>query len=144
MTTSPVADLADRYVERAAALDPVGATFDGLPGHDDELTDYSPDGVAERLEHDRRTRAELDRTPAAGDDDRVAAEVLRRFLDLSIELTETGEPLRALRILASPVSSVRMVFDLMPQATEEAWDAITARAAAVPQALSSFQDALPR
>jgi len=139
---SPIADLADRYVERAAALDPVAATFEGLPGHDDELTDYSPAGIAERLAHDQHTRRELAGLPAEGEVDRVAAEVLRRYLDVSIELGEAGEALRALRVLDSPVSSVRMVFDLMPRDTEADWDELTARAAAVPQALSSFQDAL--
>jgi len=137
-----IADLADRYVERAGALDPVAATFEGLPGHDDELTDYSPDGVAERLEHERHTLAELTRTPVADEADRVAAEVLRRYLEIGVELGVNGEALRALRVLDSPVSSVRMVFDLMPRDTEADWDAITARAAAVPQALSSFQAAL--
>jgi uncharacterized protein (DUF885 family) len=140
--TSPIAELADHYVERAATLDPVAATFEGLPGHDDELTDYSPDGVTERLAHDRATLAELDRLTPTDDGDRVGGEVLRRALDISVELAETGEPLRALSVLASPVSSIRMVFDLMPRATEQDWDAITARVAAVPQSLSSFQDAM--
>jgi uncharacterized protein (DUF885 family) len=140
--TSAVADLADRYVTRAAALDPVAATFEGLPGHDDELTDYSPDGISERLAHDRACLAELDRTPAADEPDRVAAEVLRRYLDIGIDVAVAGEPLRALRVIGSPVSDVRMVFDLMPRDTEDDWDRLAARAAAVPQALSSFQDAL--
>jgi uncharacterized protein (DUF885 family) len=140
--TSAIADLADRYVSRAAVLDPIAATFEGLPGHDEELTDYSPDGINERLAHDRATLAELDQTPVTDEQDRIAAEVLRRYLDIGIDLAVTGEPLRALRILGSPVSDIRMVFDLMPRHTEEDWDRIAARAAAVPQALSSFQDAL--
>jgi uncharacterized protein (DUF885 family) len=140
--TSPVEELADRYVTRSAALDPVAATFEGLPGHDDELTDYSPDGIAERLAHDQATLAELERAPAVDEPDRVAADVLRDYLDIGIELATTGEPLRALRVLSSPVSDIRMVFDLMPRVTEEDWDRITARTGAVPQALSSFQDAL--
>ena len=41
---SPVFDLADRYVERFAALDPLAATGEGIGGHDHEMTDYSPDG----------------------------------------------------------------------------------------------------
>lgn len=140
--TSSVADLADRYVTRSAALDPVAATFEGLPDHDDELTDYSPDGIAERLAHDHATLAELERTPAVDEPDRVAADVLRDYLDIGVELATTGEPLRALRVLSSPVSDIRMVFDLMPRVTEEDWDRITARTGAVPQALSSFQDTL--
>jgi uncharacterized protein (DUF885 family) len=140
--TTAIADLADRYVERAAALDPVAATFEGLPGHDDELTDYSPDGIAERFAHERHTLAELDRAPVTDEADRVGAEVLRRYLEIGVELGESGEALRAVRVLDSPVSGVRMVFDLMPRETEADWDAITARTAAVPQSLSSFQAAL--
>ena len=140
--SSAIAELADAYVERAAALDPVAATFEGLPGHDDRLTDYSPDGIAERLAHDRATLHELSGAEPTTDGDRVAAEVMRRYLELDVELVEAGEPLRALRVIDSPVSSIRMVFDLMPRDTVEDWDAIAARAAAVPQALSSFQDAL--
>ncbi len=140
MTT--IAELADQYVERAAALDPVAATFEGLPGHDDEMTDYSPDGLAERLNHELHTLGELDRVEVTDDAERVAAEVLRRYLEVGVELGEAGEGLRALRVLDCPASTVRMVFDLMPRATEVDWDQIAARAAAVPQALSSFQDAL--
>jgi uncharacterized protein (DUF885 family) len=140
--SSPIAELSERYVERAAALDPVAATFEGLSGHDAELTDYSPDGIAERLAHDQRTLAELDRIPLDGDGERVAAEVMRDHLEIGIDLEEAGEGLRALRVIGSPVSSVRMCFDLMPKATEGDWDSIAARVAVVPQALSSFEAAL--
>jgi uncharacterized protein (DUF885 family) len=139
---SPVDELADRYVERAAALDPVGATFEGLPGHDGELTDYSPDGINERLAHDRSTLAELGRLQASSDTDRIAIEVMRDQLDSGADLTESGEELRALRIIDSPVSSVRMCFDLMPHDTKDDWETIAARMSAVPQALAGFEASL--
>ena len=37
-------ELSDQYIIDSAALDPVLASFWGIPGHDDEMTDYSPDG----------------------------------------------------------------------------------------------------
>ena len=43
-----VRDLADRYTDEYLALDPDVATMIGMPGHDGELTDYSPEGWAER------------------------------------------------------------------------------------------------
>ena len=55
--SSPVYDLADHYVERFAALDPLAATGEGIGGHDHEMTDFSPDGAAERAELDRATLA---------------------------------------------------------------------------------------
>ena len=58
--TSETYEIADEYVERAAALDPVAATFRGLAGHDDEMTDYSPDGFEERVEYARTGIRRLD------------------------------------------------------------------------------------
>ena len=40
--------VADRYLETSAALDPCGATESGIAGYDDQITDYSPDGVVAR------------------------------------------------------------------------------------------------
>ena len=50
----PINELSDKYVEAYARLDPIAATFDGISGHDHELTDFSPDAAAERADHDRR------------------------------------------------------------------------------------------
>ena len=76
-----VRDLADRYTDEYLALDPDVATMIGMPGHDGELTDYSPEGWAEREALGRRTLAELDEAVAqAGDDeqDRRCARLLPR------------------------------------------------------------------
>jgi uncharacterized protein (DUF885 family) len=139
---SAVYDLAAEYVERFAALDPVTATAAGITGHDHEITDYSLDGIAERAEHDRAALRKLSATPAEGDRDRIAAEVMRENLETRLEQHDAGERLRDLRIIDSPVSDVRMCFDLMPRQTETDWEVIASRLALVPQALSGFQDAL--
>jgi uncharacterized protein (DUF885 family) len=133
-----VTTLSDEFVERSAALDPVNATFEGIPGYDDELTDFSPDGTDERLLHARSVLRELDETTPDSEQDRIAAEVLRRHLDLSIELMETAEDLRPLRVISSPVSDVRICFDLMPRETEADWEAMAARTAAVPHSLDTL------
>ena len=52
--------IANRYVDEWAALDPIGATYVGIAGHDDRLTDLSPEGFAALADLDRRTLAELD------------------------------------------------------------------------------------
>jgi len=138
-TTSAVYEIADRYVDRSAALDPVSATFRGLPGHDAEMTDYSPDAVEERAEHTRSTLAALADAEITGEGDRIAAAVMAERLDLAVEMYEAGEHFRALRVLGSPVQGVRQCFDLMPTATEADWGVIAARMALVPQGLSSIQ-----
>jgi uncharacterized protein (DUF885 family) len=140
--SGPVADLSDRFVTRAAALDPIAATFEGIPGHDSELTDYSPDGIEERLRHSHATLRELGTTTPDGDAERIAAEVLRRYLEVGVELTETDEELRPLRVIGSPVSEIRLCFDLMPRETTDDWQAIAARVAAVPHALDGLRESL--
>jgi uncharacterized protein (DUF885 family) len=140
--SGPVAELADAFVGRAAALDPVEATFEGIPGHDAELTDYSPDGIAERLAHARATLRKLDAIEPDTEPARISAEVLRRYLEVGIELQEAGEELRPLRVIGSPVSAIRLCFDLMPRETEHDWETIVARAAAVPHSLDTLRDGL--
>jgi uncharacterized protein (DUF885 family) len=139
---SEIYDLSDQFVDRFAALDPVSATLEGLAGHDHEMTDFSPDGYEGRNEHNRATlRALADATPE-DERDRIAADVLREDLETSIELYDTGEHLRTLNVIASPVQAVRMCFDMMPTETEADWDVIAARLALVPEGLSTFQDGL--
>ena len=79
---------------------------------------------------------------AADDAERIAAEALRRYLEVGIELTETGEELRSLRVIGSPVSEIRLCFDLMPRETAADWDTVAARVAGVPQALDGLREAL--
>jgi uncharacterized protein (DUF885 family) len=139
---SEVYEIADAYVERFAALDPLAATAEGITGHDHEMTDYSPDGIDERAEHDRATLRALDGAPAVTDADRIAAGVLGERLRLGLEEHDAGERLRDVRILGSPIQGVRMAFDLMPRDTEEQWQTIAERLVLVPQGLSSIESAL--
>jgi uncharacterized protein (DUF885 family) len=139
---SKIYDLSDRFVDRFAALDPVSATLEGLAGHDDEMTDFSPNGYEERNEDNRATLRALTAAAPEGDRDRIAADVLREDLETSIELYDTGEHLRTLNVIASPVQAVRMCFDMMPTATEADWEVIAARLALVPDGLSTFQASL--
>jgi uncharacterized protein (DUF885 family) len=128
-------------VERFAALDPIAASGEGITGHDHEMTDWSPLGIAERADHDRATLRELDAIDLEDDADRVAAEVLRERLKLALVEHEAGERLRDLRVLGSPVQSVRMAFDLMARDSLDDWRVVTERMALVPQGLASIQAA---
>jgi uncharacterized protein (DUF885 family) len=139
---SDVYVLADAYVERFAALDPLAATGEGITGHDHEMTDYSADGAGERADHDRATLRALQGTAIVSDADRVAAGALRERLELALEEHDAGERLRDVRILGSPIQEVRMVFDLMPRDTGEQWQTIAERLALVPQGLASIEAAL--
>jgi uncharacterized protein (DUF885 family) len=139
---SEIYDLADAYVERFAALDPLAATGEGITGHDHEMTDYSPEGADERAEHDRATLRSLRAAAIGTDADRLAAGVLGERLELALEEHDAGERLRDVRILGSPIQGVRLAFDLMPRDTEEQWQTIAERLALVPQGLASIEAAL--
>ena len=63
-------------------------------------------------------------------------------LQLSIELHEAGEELRALRIIGSPVQEVRSCFDLMAYDSEHDWEIAARRLARVPESIASLETAL--
>src|SRR3954447_12653445 len=104
---SEVYAIAARYVMAYAALDPIEATDAGIAGHEDELTDFSPEANAARDELDRETLRALALAPIADDRDRIAADVMRERLELAVAQHEAHEELRALRIIGSPVQGIR-------------------------------------
>ncbi|MDO8144361.1 DUF885 domain-containing protein [Isoptericola sp. 178] len=138
---------ADAYVLRSAALDPVAASFMGLPGHDHELPDFSPAGHEARADLDRAILRELDELEAAGeapvdDVDRVTLAAMRERIGLGLELHAAGEVQAMLNNIASPVQELRDVFDVVPTGTVEAWENIAARLNAVPEALAGYTASL--
>ena len=136
---SRVYELADNYVVRYAALHPNAATSMGVPGHERTLTDFSPEGHAARAALERETLAALEAAPIEGDRDRVARDAMTERLRLALELDAADEQYRSLNILASPLQSLRRVFDLMPRETEQQWSDVAARLAALPAALESYR-----
>jgi uncharacterized protein (DUF885 family) len=139
---SRVYELADGYVERSAALDPLAATIRGVAGHDALMTDLSPDGIDARAALDAEVLAAVRDAPVEDERDRVARDLLVERLRLAAELDEAGEELRALGILGSRVQHVRMVFDLMPKETEDDWATIATRMALVPDGLEGLSRTL--
>ena len=86
-----ITELASDYVDRYAALDPVGATAMGVPGHDAEMTDYSPEGAAARDALDRETMQALSRLRPSNDHERIGAEVMRERLQVDLDRYRAGE-----------------------------------------------------
>ncbi len=146
---SQVYSIADRYVETFAALDPISATGAGIAGHEHELTDYSPAGAAARAELAATTMQELTTATLDSDDatpeserDRLAAAVMLERLQNVVDQHEAGERLRDVRVIGSPVGSIRSCFDLMAYDTPEDWDIVRARMARVPEALANLEASL--
>jgi uncharacterized protein (DUF885 family) len=137
-----VHSISDRYVDDVAALDPITATFVGLAGHDDEMSDLSPEGHQARADLAiAALRAMRDATPA-DDSERNAKAVFTERVGLDVEVHEAGLHAAALNVIASAPQSVRQVFDLMPTATAEDWAAIARRLALVPSALEGYRTSL--
>ena len=139
---SAVYDLADRYIDEIAALDPIEATDMGVAGHDDELTDLSPDGHAARAELYTRTLAALAAVADENDRDRVARALVQDRLGVAGERYDRGEHLRDVRVLGSSLGAVRAAFDLMPYDTEAQWAVAARRMRAVPGALDGWRRSL--
>jgi uncharacterized protein (DUF885 family) len=137
-----VFDIADQYVETFAALDPVEATDYGITGHEAEMTDYSPAGIEARAEADRAALAALRTADTRRDRDRIAADTMRERLSVRRDQYEAGERLRDIRVIGSPVQSIRQCFDLMSYESEHDWEDVANRLGRVPASLDSLRRAL--
>jgi uncharacterized protein (DUF885 family) len=140
---SRIFDLAHSYVDEIAALDPILATDIGVPGHEREMTDFSPDGVTAIAAFNRRSVTELEAIPIEDDRaDGLARAVMLERLGVHLDLYEAGEHFRDLNNIASPLQNIRQVFDQMPYNTEEEWSNIAARLQLVPAALAGYRQTL--
>jgi uncharacterized protein (DUF885 family) len=135
-------DIADRYVDEWAAIEPIGATYVGVAGYDAELTDFSPDGFASRVELDRRTLAAIDRQSPQDERERVAQEAMQERLRLAVDMYDAGETTSELNVISSPLHGIRSIFDLMPLEGEEAAANIAARLARTRDALDGWKRTL--
>ncbi|GGM64515.1 hypothetical protein GCM10011608_57420 [Micromonospora sonchi] len=120
-------DIANRYVADWAALSPIGATYVGISGYDDQLDDLSPEGYAAQIELTRRTLADLDATEPETEAERTAREAMQERLGLDLARYEAGETTSEVNVITSGLHHTRMVFDLMPTEGEQAQANIAAR-----------------
>ncbi len=136
--------VADAYVAAVCELNPIVATSLGVQPPSDELPDLSPAGLEADAELERSTLAELDRVlaadPALAADpvEQRCARLLRERLTAGLDQHESGEGLRHLSNLFSPVHSVRQVFSMMPTETPDDWAVLARRLARVPEAYREY------
>lgn len=148
MSTDTPRQVADRYVDALADLNPIVGTMLGTRPGDDRLPDTSPAGVEADAQLARDTLAELDRVleadPGMHDDviERRCARLLRERLGAELAAAEAGEEYRSLSNLFSPLHSIRQVFSLMPAGTDDDWAVIARRMARVPEAYRGYRETL--
>ncbi|MCU1538866.1 MAG: hypothetical protein JWP82_3217 [Humibacillus sp.] len=134
--------IAERYFDAAAALSPISATFLGVPGGEDALDDLSPAGNAAASQLRRTALAQLAGSSPVDDVDRVTVAAMTERLQLAEDRYAAGLDEMSLNVLASPLQSVRDVFDLMPQATEDDWRIVATRRGRIPEALEGYRASL--
>ena len=134
--------MADRYLDTYARLDPCAATELGIGGFDDQLTDYSPDGVGARADAARTALRELATVYPVDDVDRITVAAMRERLGVTVELHDAGLDLGELNVIASPLQAMRDVFDLMSTDTDDDWAIIARRLSAVPERVEGYCQAL--
>lgn len=141
-SSAGVHGISNQFVADYAAADPLAATFIGMPGHDDRLTDYSPEGHAARKELAQRALAAVTAAEPADKSEADAKAVFLERTGLEVELHEAGLMEGNLNVIASPVQSLREVFDMMPTETADDWAVIAKRLTAVPDAVANLRAGL--
>ncbi|MFE0256486.1 DUF885 domain-containing protein [Streptomyces sp. NPDC059010] len=146
-TKSPLPrEVADTYVDELIALDPITGTYLGVKESSSKLPDLSPTGQAALAQLQRDTLARLDeaeRRPGADSDiERRCGRLLRERLTAELAVHEADEGLRSVGNLATPAHSVREVFTVTPNESDEDWAAIAERLRAVPAAYAGYREAL--
>jgi uncharacterized protein (DUF885 family) len=146
-TTNPLPrEVADAYVDELIALDPMTGTYLGVKESSSRLPDLSPAGQEALAELARRTLARLDeaeRQPGADSDiERRCGRLLRERLTAELAVHEAEEGLRRVGNMATPAHSVREIFTVTPNQSDEDWAAIAERLRAVPAALAGYRESL--
>ena len=134
--------IAEAHLDAEIALSPITATYLGLPGHERELDDLSPAGLAAQSELRQRTLTALATATPDDEVDRVTLEAMRERLGLAGDVHEAGLDLQEINVIASPMQSVRDVFDIMATATADDWSTIAERMTKVPTALEQWTESL--
>jgi uncharacterized protein (DUF885 family) len=138
----PVDAIADRYVADYAALDPIMATYLGIAGHEDRLTDFSPDGYAAREALTRNALADATAAVPSDEREQVAKDAFLERLGLEAEMYDARVPQSQVSVITSTLHEIRSVFDLMDTDGEQAWASIDDRLAAIPATLDGARATL--
>ena len=139
---SEIYQLADGFVETLAELDPIAATYLGIPGYDHQLTDYSPEAAERSADAERTLLARIREAQPNSTGERRCRETVIDDISASLKRHDAGMYYDGMNILHSPVQSVRQVFDMMPRTTADDIANIIERMNDVGGALDSYAQTL--
>ena len=134
--------LSDDFVADYAAIDPIAATYMGISGYEDQLTDLSPDGFEEHEQIVRQAVAAIEATTPVDERERVAREAFLERSALFLRRYEAHLPRYVVSVASGPLHSLRGAFDLMDTSSEEGWTHVARRLAAVPDTLDGYRRTL--
>lgn len=140
--------LADHFVEALCDLDPTVGTMLGMRPDEDRMPDYSPTALNARAELGQRILNQLDELEAAAGEqgfnelEQRCADLLRDRIGVELEVHESGENLRVVRNIASPIHTARSLFLLMPQETDQNWAVIARRLGQFSASYASMRETL--
>ena len=139
---SKIFEIADGFVETLAELNPIVATYLGVPGYDHLMPDYSPDGSQRSYDAERDVLKRIQAERAETLRERRCSETVQEEMSWSIDQHEAGLHYSGMNILHSPVQSLRQIFDLMPRSSTEDWQNIASRMEGIGNSLASYQATL--
>lgn len=142
MSSTAISKILDNFMEEGIKLTPIGATMLGVPGFDDQLDDFSIAGQEKQLELARKTLAALESETPANEYDRIARDVAVERLSSEIKLGETLEANILFNLIASPVTRIRQVFEMMNKDNPETISNVIKRLDAVAEAFAGWKSSL--
>ncbi|MEY5018483.1 MAG: hypothetical protein RJB54_401 [Actinomycetota bacterium] len=142
MSNSPISKILDNFIEEGIKLSPIGATMLGVPGHDDRFDDFSMAGYKKQEELARNTLKAIQAETPINEFDRIAKDVAIERLSSELKLSESLESNILFNLIASPVTRVRQVFEMMNKEKPETISNVTKRLNAVEEAFTGWRSAL--
>ena len=118
MQDTPISAILDRLIDDGIKLSPMEATYMGIPGYDDQLDDLSPIGEKKREDLVRNALAAVKAEAPVNEFDRIAKEVAIERLSSELKLSETKESHATFNLIASPVTGIRQIFEMMKDSPE--------------------------
>ena len=139
---SPIFEIGDVFIDQRAALSPMSCTRLGNGLNQDKLDDYSIAAAEVGASLTRETLKKLAAMEPIDEIDRIAKAVMTERLESGLALHDSQEGYVLWNVLTSPPSNVRSVFELMPKNSDQDFDNIAKRLAAVDAAYSSWTEAI--
>ncbi len=142
MSNSPISKILDNFIEEGIKLSPIGATMLGVPGHDDRLDDFSMVGHKKQEDLARNTLNAIQAETPINEFDRIAKDVAIERLSSELKLSESLESNILFNLIASPVTRIRQVFEMMNKEKPETVANVKKRLNAVEEAFTGWRSAL--